>query len=104
MATSFIHDRATTRYVFPGMGLGVIACRARRIPEEIFLTAARTLADLVTAQDLQRGSLYPPHRDIRRISLAIATSVAEAVYAMKLARTKRPRNVRQAIRRLMYEP
>jgi malate dehydrogenase (oxaloacetate-decarboxylating)(NADP+) len=91
-------------YVFPGIGLGVIACRARRIPEEIFLTAARTLADLVTAQDLQRGSLYPPLRDIRRISLAIATSVAEAVYAMKLARAKRPRNVRQAIRRFMYEP
>ena len=91
-------------YVFPGIGLGVIACRARRIPEEVFLTAARTLADLVTAKDLQRGSLYPPVRDIRRISLAIATSVAEAAYAMKLARAKRPRNIGKAIGRFMYEP
>jgi malate dehydrogenase (oxaloacetate-decarboxylating)(NADP+) len=91
-------------YVFPGIGLGVVACRARRIPEEIFLTAARTLADLVTTQDLQRGSLYPPLRDIRRISLAIAASVAEAAYTMKLARATRPRNIRQAIARFMYEP
>jgi malate dehydrogenase (oxaloacetate-decarboxylating)(NADP+) len=52
-------------YVFPGIGLGVVVSRARRIPEGFFLTAARTLARLVTAQDLQRGSLYPPLRDIR---------------------------------------
>ena len=91
-------------YVFPGIGLGAIVCGARHIPDEFFLTAARTLAGLVTTRDLGDGSLYPPLRDIRRISLAIAVSVAEAAYALKLARARRPRNLKNAITRFMYEP
>jgi malate dehydrogenase (oxaloacetate-decarboxylating)(NADP+) len=91
-------------YVFPGIGLGAVVCRARRIPDELFLSAARTLANLVTSQDLESGSLYPPLRDIRKISLAVAVNVADAAYAMKLARAKRPRNLEQAISRFMYAP
>jgi malate dehydrogenase (oxaloacetate-decarboxylating)(NADP+) len=43
-------------------------------------------------------------RDIRRISLAIAVSVATKAYEMGLARSRRPRNIRQAIEAVMYEP
>ncbi len=91
-------------YVFPGIGLGAVVCRARRIPDEFFLAAARTLATLVTETDLESGTLYPPLRDMRRISLAIAVSVAETAYAMKLARAKRPRHLKKAIAAFMYEP
>jgi malate dehydrogenase (oxaloacetate-decarboxylating)(NADP+) len=91
-------------YVFPGIGLGAIASRATRIPDAFFLAAARTLAGLVTPEDLDRGSLYPPLQDIRRISLEIATSVASTAYKLKLARGRRPKNLKGAIARLMYEP
>jgi malate dehydrogenase (oxaloacetate-decarboxylating)(NADP+) len=91
-------------YVFPGIGLGAIACRARTLPDTLFLTAARTLASLVRQQDLDQGSLYPPLKDIRRISLAIAASVATTAYDMKLARAKRPRDVRRSIETMMYHP
>jgi len=91
-------------YVFPGIGLGAIFSRAQRIPDEFFLTAAHTLARLVTATDLANGTVYPPLRDIRRISLAIAVNVADTAYKMKLARGKRPRNLSNAIARTMYEP
>jgi malate dehydrogenase (oxaloacetate-decarboxylating)(NADP+) len=47
-------------YVFPGIGLGAVACRARTIPDELFLTAARTLAGKVRQDDLDHGALYPP--------------------------------------------
>jgi len=100
----FRPGQGNNAYVFPGIGLGAVVSRARRIPDEFFLTAARTLAGLVTDQDLARGSLYPPLRDIRRISLAIAVSVAEAAYASNLARGRRPRNLKSAITRFMYEP
>jgi malate dehydrogenase (oxaloacetate-decarboxylating)(NADP+) len=91
-------------YVFPGIGLGAVACRARTLPDELFLTAARTLAALVRRDDLERGALYPPLRQIRRISLAIAVSVAGRAYEMDVARQKRPRNLRRSVEALMYTP
>jgi malate dehydrogenase (oxaloacetate-decarboxylating)(NADP+) len=100
----FQPGQGNNAYVFPGIGLGAIVCRARVIPDEFFLAAARTLAGLVAQTDLDRGSLYPPLRDIRRISLAIAVSVAEKAYELKLARAKRPPSLKRAIARFMYEP
>ncbi len=91
-------------YVFPGIGLGAVACRARTLPDELFLVAARTLANLVRPKDLDEGALYPPLREIRKISLAIAVSVATKAYTMKLARQSRPRNIRRSVEALMYRP
>ena len=91
-------------YVFPGIGLGAVACRARTLPDSLFLEAARTLAGLVSESDLEQGCLYPPLKDIRKISLAIAVRVAEKAYALKLARARRPRDLRKSIARLMYGP
>jgi len=91
-------------YVFPGIGLGAIACRARTLPDAIFLAAARTLAKAVRPADLERGRIYPPLSGIRAISLAIATSVAEKAYELGLARSRRPPNIRKNIAKLMYQP
>jgi malate dehydrogenase (oxaloacetate-decarboxylating)(NADP+) len=91
-------------YVFPGIGLGAVASRARTLPDELFLAAARTLAGLVRQDDLDEGSLYPPLRRIRQLSLAIAASVATKAYEMNLAREKRPKNLRRHIKAMMYEP
>jgi malate dehydrogenase (oxaloacetate-decarboxylating)(NADP+) len=100
----FQPGQGNNAYVFPGIGLGVVVCGARTIPDEFFLAAARTLAGMVAKKDLQRGSLYPPRRDIRRISLAIAVSVAEKAYELALARSRRPRNLKAAIARFRYKP
>ena len=91
-------------YVFPGIGLGAVVCRARTLPDDLFLVAARTLARTVRPADLEQGALYPPLREIRRISLAIATSVATKAYDMKLARGSRPADIRRTIEKFMYHP
>lgn len=101
---TFRPAQGNNAYVFPGIGLGAIACRARTIPDELFLAAARTLAGLVRQSDLDAGALYPPLKDIRKISLAIAVSVAEKAYDMNLARAKRPVNVRRSVEAIMYSP
>ena len=101
---TFVPAQGNNAYVFPGIGLGAVACRARTLPDELFLAAARTLADLVGDDDLDRGSLYPPLPDIRKISLAIAVSVAVKAYSMNLARQRKPENIRRAIEAMMYRP
>jgi malate dehydrogenase (oxaloacetate-decarboxylating)(NADP+) len=101
---TFRPAQGNNAYVFPGIGLGAVTCRARTLPDELFLTAARTLARLVRPRDLDEGALYPPLKEIRKISLAIATSVATKAYALDLARQRRPANVRQSVAAMMYEP
>ena len=91
-------------YVFPGIGLGIIACNASRVSEEMFLDAARVLADLVDKEVLKSGSVYPPLSKIRYISLQIATAVAERAYEQKLATEPRPENVQAMIQQLMFNP
>jgi malate dehydrogenase (oxaloacetate-decarboxylating)(NADP+) len=91
-------------YVFPGIGLGAVACRAKMLPDELFLAAAQALAGMVRKEDLEAGALYPPLKDIRRISLAIAVSLATKAYDLKLARHRRPASVRRHIESQMYTP
>lgn len=101
---TFRTGQGNNAYVFPGIGLGVVAAKAKRIPEAFFLTAARTVASMVTGTDLQEGALYPRLRDIRAVSLAIAVQVAEQAFGLDLARREKPRDLRAAIQAYMYQP
>jgi malate dehydrogenase (oxaloacetate-decarboxylating)(NADP+) len=101
---TFRPAQGNNAYVFPGIGLGAVACRARTLPDDLFLAAARALARLVRRRDLDQGSLYPPLKEIRNISLEIAVAVATRTYEMTLARARRPGNIRRTIEAMMYEP
>ncbi len=91
-------------YIFPGVGAGALFCQAERISEEMFLAAAKALAEEVDDSDLASGTIYPPLTDIRKVSLNIAVAVAETAYAQGLARAERPADLRQSIADGMYDP
>ena len=91
-------------YIFPGIGLGAINAEMSTISDETFLIAARTLAEQVSDEDIELGSLYPPLPDIREISLNIATAVAEHAYEAGLAKRPRPDNLKQSIADYMFDP
>jgi malate dehydrogenase (oxaloacetate-decarboxylating)(NADP+) len=91
-------------YIFPGVGLGAIICKASRITEDLFLTAAKALANCVGENDIAEGSVYPPFRDIRKISLEIATAVANKIFDDGLAGIDRPQNLQEHIAAYMYDP
>jgi malate dehydrogenase (oxaloacetate-decarboxylating)(NADP+) len=91
-------------YIFPGVGLGVIAARATRVTDEMFMAAARTLAGQVTQADLDQGSLYPPLTSIREVSAHIAAAVAEVAFRKGLARVPEPADLVAFMKAQMYEP
>ena len=91
-------------YVFPGIGLGAIACQAKHIDDAMFLAAADALAHQVSQANLDAGTLYPPLSDIREVSLNIAVAVAEKAYETGLAQLERPAELKGHIESLMYKP
>lgn len=101
---TFVPGQANNAYVFPGVGLGVIASGAQRVTDEMFLAGARALADIVQESDLSRGCIFPPLERIREISAAIATAVAEVAYVRDLATAPMPADLHGHIESLMYQP
>jgi malate dehydrogenase (oxaloacetate-decarboxylating)(NADP+) len=101
---TFVPGQGNNVYIFPGVGLGVLACQAREVTDEMFLTAARTLSSLVSDDDLALGRLYPAFSKIRDVSLAIATAVAEDAYRNNLAIRPRPADLAADIRSRMFVP
>ena len=63
-------------FIFPGVGLGVIACGSRRVTNEMFVAAARALARFSPALEDPYGSLFPALENVRVISRDVAVEVA----------------------------
>ena len=99
-----VPSQANNAYIFPGVGLGAIAVGARRITNEMFLAAARTLADAAGDSDLSRGSLFPPLDRIRGIFASIASAVAGVAYERDLATEPAPPDLDSFIERRMFTP
>lgn len=91
-------------YIFPGVGLGVLASRATKVTDSMFLIAARTLAGMVSAADLDVGRVFPSLDLIREASARIAAAVAEEAYRLGLAQTERPEDLEGAVRSCMFKP
>ena len=101
---ALVPGQGNNAYIFPGVGLGTVLARARRVTDEMFLAAARTLASMVTETDLERGRIYPPLSNIREVSARIATAVAELAWDEGLTDAPRPDDVESAVRAYMYQP
>lgn len=100
----FVPGQGNNVYIFPGVGLGAIACEAKRITDRMFLAAARTLAANVEKSDLAIGRIYPALSRIRDISLAIGVAVAEVAFAEGVAGIPRPADLRAAVKSKMWRP
>jgi malate dehydrogenase (oxaloacetate-decarboxylating)(NADP+) len=90
--------------VFPGIGLGAIAADATRITDGMFLTAAHTLAAVVSPAELDEGSLYPRLDRIRYVSRAVANAVAEEAFEVGVAGCDRPEDLTERLDELAYDP
>jgi malate dehydrogenase (oxaloacetate-decarboxylating) len=91
-------------YIFPGMGLGVIASGANRVTDEMFIAAARVLGDLSPASTDPSGSLFPPIEKIREVSFQVAMAVGLEAQQAGLATESSSEELERLIRANMWEP
>ncbi|KUF76588.1 Malic enzyme [Phytophthora nicotianae] len=99
-----VPGQGNNSYIFPGVGLGVVAAGLTHVNDEIMIIAAKTLAGMTTPADLETGCVYPPLSNIREVSLKIAEAVAEYGYEQGFATVPKPENMAQYLHDFMYNP
>lgn len=82
---TFVPGQGNNSYIFPGVGLAIVTCLIRHIPDELFYLTAKTLSEQVTTDDLSVGLVYPPIEKIRDVSRKIAVALGEYAYEKDLA-------------------
>jgi malate dehydrogenase (oxaloacetate-decarboxylating) len=90
-------------YIFPGMALGIMSSRARRVSDGMIMAAARALAALSAAQVDSDGALLPPLESLRNVSMSVATAVGRQAQAEGLAKIKGEAFVEE-LRANVWEP
>jgi malate dehydrogenase (oxaloacetate-decarboxylating)(NADP+) len=101
---TFVPGQGNNVYIFPAMGMAIYATEARTVSDEMFIEAARAVAEQVTAQDLEVGLIYPPQSVILKTSLHVAARVATLIFDRGLARVERPSDVTAFIESKTYRP
>lgn len=96
--------QANNVFIFPGVGLGSIAARAREVTDRMFLAAATTLAGLVPSDRLGEGTLYPPIAELRPISRAIAIAVAREARECGVGRLMSDEEIESAVDAAIWTP
>ena len=97
-------DQINNSYIFPGVGLGLIASKARRVTDGMFMAAARALAELSPRRVDKGGPLLPPVDQLRRVALAIALAVARQAQADGVAEPCSEDEMAERIRARVWAP
>lgn len=100
-----VPGQANNAYIFPGFGLGLIIAGAIRVHDDMLLAASEALAEQVSQENYDKGMIYPPFTNIRKISAHIAAKVAAKAYELGLAsRLPQPEDLVKCAESSMYSP
>jgi malate dehydrogenase (oxaloacetate-decarboxylating)(NADP+) len=102
--TTFVPGQGNNVYIFPAMGMAVFATEATRVTDEMFIIAAKAVAEQVSDESLEKGLIYPPQSKIYEASMHVAVSVAEYIFDHNLARIEKPQNLTEHIKAVAYSP
>jgi malate dehydrogenase (oxaloacetate-decarboxylating)(NADP+) len=101
---TFLPGQANNFYIFPAIGMAVFATQASLITDEMFIEAARGVAEQVPSELLNQGLLYPLQSNILETEVQTAARVAALIFDSKLARVDRPKDIVAFIRKHVYKP
>src|SRR5262249_31659927 len=91
-------------FVFPGVGLGALVAEAGIVTDALFAAAADALAAEVHTDDLAAGSLFPPVRDIRRVTARVAEAVVKEARDSGVGRQLADADIPEAVTGAMWNP
>jgi malate dehydrogenase (oxaloacetate-decarboxylating) len=99
---AFSVDQTNNSYIFPGVGLGAVAVKARRISDTMFMAAAKALAALSPARRDRAANLLPPVTALRAVATAVAIAVAKQAHAEGLTANVRAEDIEAAVAARMW--
>lgn len=91
-------------YIFPGIGLGVLACQAERITDNMLMASSRALAQCSPLAETGEGALLPPLEEIQEVSKKIAFAVARAAMSDGVAKMVKNVDLKQTIDAHFWHP
>ena len=91
-------------YIFPGIGLGVIASGAKRVTENMLMASSNALADCSPLLKNAEADLLPPIADIQNVSRVIALKVAQAAIADGVAVPLTDEQIQSNIEKEFWQP
>jgi malate dehydrogenase (oxaloacetate-decarboxylating) len=97
-------DQTNNAYIFPGLGLGILAVRATRVTDSMFTAAAQCLAELSPARSGKSDRLLPPVSEIRSVSFAVAKAVALQAMRNGVAAPVNEHTLDSRLRTYIWEP
>jgi len=101
---TFVPGQGNNVYIFPAMGMAVLATQSTRVTEQMFIVAAKAVAEQVTQENIDVGLIYPPQSNILDASLHTAAKIAEYIFDNGLARVDRPKDIEAHVRAMAYKP
>ncbi|CAM3999990.1 NAD-dependent malic enzyme [Psychrobacter arenosus] len=101
---TFEVSQCNNSYIFPGIGLGVLASRAKSISDNMLMAASQALADISMEYEKAPGAILPPIRVIREISEKIAYAVAFQAVEDKLALPVTAENLERRLKANFWLP
>lgn len=68
-----VPGQANNVFIFPGVGFGSVMIKAKTVTDDMFVAAARGLADYVSKEQIAKGNIYPDINELRNISAAVSS-------------------------------
>ena len=97
-------NQTNNSYIFPGVGLGVLAVGARRVTDAMFMVAGKAVAAMSPTVTDKNGRLLPPVAQLREVSIAVAKVVAHQAQADGVADLCDEATLSERIGALFWEP
>ena len=97
-------SQVNNSYIFPGLALGILVSRARRVSNAMIMAAAKALAQLSPSRKDKEAPLLPPIADSRKVSLVVAEAVGKQAIAEGVAKGANEAALRQMLLDYVWDP